>query len=179
MKLKRLLSLSLIIAAIFCFVSCKTFEPDTVTAEQSFSCVVSLNYNGLDIEADVVHHAPGLCTVSLTQPEALSGMTAKWEGGIITVNYLGMSMELSTDSFPQAAFLPAVLDVMDRLSTAGELFLETDETGERCIYTGQCSAGSFTAMLDNETGALYRIEIPDYGLDIMVTQFQSLSDSAE
>ena len=176
MNIKKALLSAL--SVFFCIFLCSCFSsrPQTVCVGQGFRCEISLECSGMDIVAEVAHHAPGLCTVSIVRPDSLKGLTAEWEGGEIRIDHLGMSMSLDPDKFPDAAFLPAVLDALDSLSLAGEINPEPDQTGDRCICRGYCRAGEYIAMLDNETGALYRLQIPDYGIDAGITKFEKSED---
>lgn len=178
MKKKTASIILSIIMILSLFTACsKVEENKTVTPAQGFTCKASLNYNDMDIVADIEHTAPGICKVTILEPDNIKGIEANWEAGKITLSFMGLSMEVDPDEFPATAFVPAILDVMDRLSVAGEIQLEKDENGEECLYTGISNNGEFIAEVDKDTGYIESIKIPAYDLKVDITEFTPINSN--
>lgn len=153
-------------------VSCSKKSNRLVVPSQSFTCTISLEYDGMDIKADVEHPSNGNCTLTVTEPSSLSGITINWEAGELSLSYMGMSFDISTQNVPGTAFVPHIMEAIEAIVSSEQLELTEDETGEVCLYEGTCDAGSFTAQIDNETGVIRSIDIPAYDICIVFSNFQ-------
>lgn len=171
----RVISIAMVIMLTVVFtVSCSKKSNRSVIPSQSFTCTVSLEYDGMDITADVEYLSNESCTLTVTEPSSLNGVVINWEAGELSVSYMGMSFDISTDDVPETAFVPHIMEAIEAIVSSEQLELTEDETGEVCLYEGVCDAGSFTAQIDNETGVIRSISIPAYDLEIIFSNFQKI-----
>lgn len=171
----RIIAIAMVIIMVVAFaVSCSKKSNRSVTPLQSFTCTISLEYDGMNISADVEHLSNESCTLTVTEPSSLNGVVINWEAGELSVSYMGMNFDIDTEDVPATAFVPHIMEVIETVASSEKLELTEDETGEICLYEGSCDAGSFTAQIDNETGVIRSISIPAYDLQINFSNFQSV-----
>lgn len=155
-------------------VSCSKKSNHSVVPSQSFTCTISLKHDGMDIKADIEYLSSESCTLTVTEPSSLNGVGINWENGRLSVSYMGMSFDVETQDIPEAAFVPHIMKAIEAIVSSEQIELIKDETGEICLYEGNCDAGSFIAQIDNETGAIRSIKIPAYELEIAFSNFQRI-----
>lgn len=171
----KMISIAMVILLMLAFaVSCSRKGKYSVIPSQSFTCTVSMKYDGMDIKADVEYLSSESCTITITEPSSLNGVGIDWEGGRLSVSYLGMSFDVDRQDIPETAFVPHIMKAIEVIVSSEQLELTEDETGEICLYEGICDEGSFIAQIDNETGAIRSIKIPTYELEIAFSNFQRI-----
>lgn len=129
---------------------------------EGFSCRVVADYNDLAMVGTLQRPAAGTLILTLEQPSTLSGLTAHWDGKVLTARWHGLSIELDEDTVPKAAFIRKMAEILD--TALGVLPEKIAETNGGVQLTGKVGQDTFTLISDPATGHLLSLSIPTLSL---------------
>ena len=172
--MKKIVSVIILIMLIFLMYGCEKTTEKKINVPQSFACKIKTEYNNLNLYADVEHYNPGISKITILEPKNLKGLVINWNDNKTEVEYQGMKLDFVIEEYPDAAFIPAVLEFFDRYSAQNEIMLEKDENGNASIFRGQFSSGEYTAKINPMTSVIEYVEIPSVNLLINLSDFTAL-----
>lgn len=151
---------------------CRQAGADFHTAQPvatGFSCMVQGQYGEWPVAGRMERSGAGMLTLTLSEPEAIAGVTLQWDGVDMTAEWHGVSWSLDASKVPQAALGRGVLESLDAVvyGTA-----DCRASGDRLTVTGQTDGGTFTLTVDAATGVLQSLTVPEQALTLTFSDFQ-------
>ena len=173
--MKRILPAILVTALMILMCGCGgTAQSRTVTVPTSFAFKVKTQYNNLSVEADVEHYSAGLSKITLLAPATLKGIAVDWSDGQTKISYMGVEVNIDFATYPEASFIPAIIEFMDRFSTQGEITLQNDASGNLSEYRGDTSYGEYIVKINPVTGVPESVEFASLAMMISIYDFSRL-----
>lgn len=137
---------------------------------EGFSCRVSGVYRDLQVRGTLTREAVGTMTVSFTAPETLAGLTARWNGGDVTLTMHGMIFTMDPASVPESALGEELVAAFDA-ARRGEG--ERTQKDGRLTVCGNGANGEYTLTFDATTGYPLALSVPGLPLAVEFTEFRA------
>lgn len=140
---------------------------------EGFSCSVKAVYRDMQVRGTLTREAVGTLTMSFTAPETLDGLTARWDGGDVTLTMHGMSFAMDPASVPESALGEEIIAAFDAaLRGEGE---RTQKDGKLTVRDSGAN-GEYTLVFDAETGRPLSLSVPSLPLTAEFSDFKSINN---
>lgn len=136
---------------------------------RGFDAKATIKMGDIEAEADINRTKEGVCTVELTSPKGLSGMTFSFDQQNITVSYMGLSLELDNDSVLTSSMTKAVVASINMAAEPHGVSMAVE--GEALIIKGATESGDFTLKLDRSNYSVLTLSIPNLDLECNFNPF--------
>lgn len=147
--------------------------PSTVT--QPFESSAQFTYGDFSFEAGVRRETPGTCVITITSPQPVAGMKFTYQRDKLTVEYLGLSVDIDPNSALSKAAVSAVVKALDAAARQNGVSVSF-ENGQ-FLVSGDSDSGKFTLILDEKNGNFLSLEMPDIPMSVKFNNFKLLSAS--
>ena len=177
---KRILSLFMLcLVSVFLLTGCKGDHQDNAgaenlpsTATQSFESSAQFTYGDFAFDAVVRRDTPGTCVITITSPEAVNGMKFTYQSDKLTVEYLGMSVDVDPNAALSQAAVSAVVKALDAVTRQNGINVSFEDG--KFLVRGETENGDFTLILDEKSGNFLSLEIPDIPMSVTFHNFKFL-----
>lgn len=136
---------------------------------QGFDAKATIKMGEIEAEADINRTKEGICTVKLTSPKGLSGMTFSFDRQNVTVSYMGLSLELDNDSVLTSSMTKAVVASINMAAEPHGVSMALE--GEALVIKGTTESGDFTLKLDRSDYSVLTLSIPNLDLECNFNPF--------
>jgi len=159
---------------ITAFIACNnnSAKLQSNTAQQlsaAFHCTVNATLNGTDYETTLAKQGSGIYTLSFTKPANLSSLSFSLTSEGLKMKYLGIEASVDPSSIPQSAFVNAMLDAFDAVSTKTGVTAKL--SGKDTVLSGNTKAGDFIMTL-NPDYTPKSLKIPGIDLNALFKNFE-------
>lgn len=141
----------------------KTEDIVPLHLEQGFTAKANIRFGELEATADINRIGDGICSITLVSPKVLNGMSFRYDGADIQIDYLGMSVKTSDDSLFANAMTSAIVKAVDTAARGSGISMK--KSGKTVLLKGENDSGNFELQVDKETGSLLRLTIPEMNLE--------------
>lgn len=130
-----------------------------------------MKYNSNDYTASITHILQGTTTISITEPEDISGVVYSFSGNGCDIMYGDLSFKTES-SFMGSNSLPQVIhDIFASAQRENALtFIDSEEpkssTLTTATFSGKTDNFNYTITTDFESGYIKEISVDDLGLTI-------------
>ncbi len=145
------------------------------TALQPFESSAQFTYDDFSFDAVVKRNALGSCVITITSPKAIEGMTFTYQGDQLTVEYLGLSVDIDPNTALSQAAVSAVVKALDAMTRQNGIHVSFEDS--KFLVNGETENGDFTLILDEKSGNFLSLEIPEIPMSVTFHNFQFLSAS--
>lgn len=168
--MKKLLVL---LVVIFLLGGCSTSVKETPPLpDLNFCGNISVTYNNFDLICKIDNKVATGCTVTVTQPELISGLKMTVSDGNCTFSMGDISYELDSSFLMKTEFASKLTETFEQiLATTNVHKLENGNW----LYSGSTSAGKFNLVQDALTGYPISVTIPEIDLYIKFSDMKSNS----
>ncbi len=135
----------------------------------SFDAKATIKMGDIEAEADINRTEEGVCTVRLTNPKGLSGMTFSFDQENVTISYMGLSLELDNDSVLTSSMTKAVVASINMAAQPHGVSMALE--GDALIIKGTTESGDFTLKLDRSDYSVLTLSIPNLDLECNFNPF--------
>ncbi len=142
---------------------CRPVTPPEVKASD-FSCAFEAKLGDTVFGGTLKRYTAGTLELAFKKPETVDGLTARWDGESVNLQFYGLSFEVPTDSFPEQALGEAAIGVLDAV-LRGEV-TGTVQDG-RLTVQGELNGVTYTLECDSANGMPKRLAVPDYELEMV------------
>ena len=136
---------------------------------RGFDAKATIKMGDIEAEADINRTKEGVCTVELTSPKGLSGMTFSFDQQNVTVSYMGLSLELDNDSVLTSSMTKAVVASINMAAEPHGVSMAVE--GEALVIKGTTESGDFTLKLDRSNYSVLTLSIPNLDLECNFNPF--------
>lgn len=136
---------------------------------RGFDAKATIKMGDIEAEADINRTKEGVCTVELTSPKGLSGMTFSFDQQNVTVSYMGLSLELDNDSVLTSSMTKAVVASINMAAEPHGVSMAVE--GEALVIKGATESGDFTLKLDRSNYSVLTLSIPNLDLECNFNPF--------
>lgn len=178
--MKKYIRILICFALIFCtalFAGCgkeqsgRTDRPPAIPA--AFTADVEADTPIQNFKAQLEYRGLTDCVLRFTQPATMNGVCMIWNGQTVRMQYKGVGFDVDVSKFPQSAIGSDIINSVNAAVKAENLKIE--KTGEDWSYSGSTKSGSFTIIQDGNTGFIRSISLPDNKVQILFTNFQTIT----
>lgn len=145
--------------------------PETVSAAigKGFDAKATIQMGELAADVDINRTAEGICTVQMTAPKSLNGLSFAFAEETVTVSYLGLSFELNQDAVFSSAMTKAVVAAINQAAEPNGVKLAVDDEG--VTVSGTTESGDFTLLLSRSDYSMLSLCIPNLDLECHFSPF--------
>lgn len=162
-SIKRAVAILLAAACLPVLGGCNQSDP-TPPQTTGFSCEITAVCDDLTVQGTLSRPTAEQLSLTVTQPETLSGLALAWDGTALSARWHGLSVPLDRELLPDTSLIEGLISSLDAaLGAAGTGTV----TEEGTVIEGQAGGHPFCLIADPATGMLRSLDIPD--LDIAVT----------
>jgi hypothetical protein len=136
---------------------------NTQYLSQPFSASASIHMGEVSAVADINRTAADQFTFCFQQPSSLNGLTLAYSANMVGISYHGMSVNTSQDSLLAKGIGAVIMKTLDAAASQKGINIE-HEDGFLSL-NGTSEYGQFCVKLEEETGALLEISIPEMDLE--------------
>lgn len=139
--------------------------PDSSIADslkQPFSASASIHTGDISAVADVNRTAPDQFTFTFQEPAQLNGLTFDYKGDMLGISYRGMSVNTSQDSLLAKGICAVIMRAIN--SASEQTGIQMEKQDGILSLNGSFDQRDFTVQLDESTGALLQVSIPELDL---------------
>lgn len=163
--MKKILKLSAIIMAALFMSGCTgNLKSENISMETSIDSDVNIDDNGRQYKAHLVYTPEGHISLSLTEPESVSGLTFVWNGGKYEISKGDLKGEFTLKPFGEDSFAFIVAEVLGNLSDTKNLRLVEKNEGDK-VYEGKINDVIFNIKTD-KSGRIMLLEIPEKNITL-------------
>lgn len=144
-------------------------EKVSSSLSRGFDAKATIKMGDIEAEADINRTKEGVCTVQLTSPKGLSGMTFSFDQKNVTVSYMGLSLELDNDSVLTSSMTKAVVASINMAAEPHGVSMALE--GEALVIKGTTESGDFTLKLDRSNYSVLTLSIPNLDLECNFNPF--------
>ncbi|MEG2596852.1 MAG: hypothetical protein RR977_00360 [Oscillospiraceae bacterium] len=134
-----------------------------------FDAKATVKMGGIEAEVDINRTSEGVCTMVLTKPKGLSGMTFQFDRETVTVGYLGLHMKLDSASLLSSAMTEAVVSSINKVAEPHGVKMSVK--GEVLSVFGATESGDFTLTIDRANQSMLKLSIPNMDLECNFSPF--------
>ncbi|HJB26584.1 MAG TPA: hypothetical protein H9662_08250 [Firmicutes bacterium] len=145
------------------------------TAVQPFESSAQFTYGDFAFEAVVRRDAPGTCIITLTSPKAVEGMKFTYQSDKLTIEYLGMHVDVDPNAALSQAAVSAVVKALDAVTRQNGIHVSFEDG--KFLVSGETENGDFTLILDEKSGNFLSLEMPEIPMSVTFHNFKLLSAS--
>lgn len=165
--------LFVLLVMIFLLGGCSAPVKDTPPLpDLNFSGNISVTYNDFDLLCRIDNKVATGCTITVVEPELISGLKMTVSEGICTFSMGEISYELDSSSLKKTEFASELTETFEQILTTTNV--HKLENGN-WLYSGSTSAGKFNLIQDSLTGYPISVTIPDIELYIKFSDMKSNS----
>lgn len=128
-----------VLTAVLLLCSCAAETPAVNTND--FSCNIHLRLGSFEADGTIVRAAKGCCTIKLSRPSVVAGLTVSTADGKTTVSYGGMTFEVPEQYKSYLSAFTALVDALDASTDPQSLTVIT-ENGQT-VLSGSSDSGPF------------------------------------
>ncbi len=168
--MKKLLVL---LVVIFILGGCSASVKDTPPLpDLNFSGNISVTYNDFDLLCKIDNKVAVGCTVTVVEPELISGLKMTVSEGNCTLSMGDISYELDSSFFKKTEFASKLTETFEQILTTTNV--HKLESGN-WLYSGSISTGKYNLVQDSLTGYPISVTIPEIDLYIKFSDMKSNS----
>lgn len=160
--MKRCLT-GFLVVAVLLLGGCRPQTPPEAKASD-FSCGFEATLGDTVFGGALKRYTAGTLELTFDKPETVAGLTARWDGEAVKLQFHGLSFDVPSDSLPEQALGEAVVGVLDAV-------LRGDVTGTAqdgaLTIDGALNGVDYTLVCDSANGMPKRLSVPDYELEIV------------
>ncbi len=138
----------------------------------NFSGNISVTYNDFDLICSIDNKVATGCTITVVEPELISGLKMTMNEGNCTFSMGDISYELDSSFLKKAEFASKLAETFEQILTTTDV--HKLENGN-WLYSGRISSGKFNLVQDSLTGYPISVTIPEIDLYIKFTNMKSNS----
>lgn len=142
---------------------CRPQMPPEVKASD-FSCTFEATLGDTLFGGTLKRYTVGTLELIFDKPETVNGLTARWDGETIALQFHGLSFDVSSGSFPEQALGEVVVGVLDEVLRGDRQ--GTVQDGALTIG-GSLNGVDYTLVCDAANGMPKRLAVPDYELEMV------------
>ncbi len=176
---RSFLAFFLCILMVIGFTGCKRTQGEAAngenlpsTASQPFESSAQFTYGDFSFDAVVKRESPGACVITITSPKAVEGMKFTYQNDKLTVEYLGLSVDIDPNAALSQAAVSAVVKALDAVARQNGTHVSFEDG--KFLIDGQTENGDFTLVLDGKSGNFLSMEMPEIPMSITFQNFQLL-----
>ncbi len=159
----------IVVCLLVLLTGCSGSKPAADPVSEGFSCTVQAVYRDMTVAGTLTREAAGTLTLAFTEPDTLSGLTARWDGETVTLSMYGLEFSVDPATVPESALGEEIIAAFDTaLRGEGE---RTTEDG-KLVITGNGSNGAYTLTFDAETGVPLSLSVPSLPLSATFSDFE-------
>ncbi len=165
-----------------CLTGCGKKQSDTMdgsnlpsSVTQPFESSAQFTYGDFSFEAGVRRETPGTCMITITSPDPVAGMKFTYQSDKLTVEYLGLSVDIDPNSALSKAAVSAVVKALDAAARQNGVSVSFEHG--QFLVSGESDSGKFTLILDEKSGNFLSLEMPDIPMSVKFNNFKLLSAS--
>ena len=164
--------LAWVLAAVMLLTGCSRRTAAEPIGE-GFSCAVEAVYRELQVRGTLTREAAGTLTMQFTAPDTLDGLTARWDGGDVTLTMHGMTFAMDPASVPESALGEEIVAAFDA-ALRGEG--ERTKKGDTLIVRDSGANGEYTLTFDAKTGQPLSLSVPGLPLTATFSAYKSIKN---
>lgn len=115
--------------------------------------------------------------ISLDEPEEVEGMAFIYDGSKVSINYMGLSTELSDDSLLLNSVSSSIIESINHAMAGKNISVE--EVEENYIVKGKIDKGNYEIEVEQSTGIPLSLEINKMNLACTFRAIQSTDNTTE
>lgn len=171
--LKKILPVIFLTALLLCGCSRGAqSNKNTEKLPQGFCATADITYGKLALTADISRISPADITLTVNSPEQLAGMQFTYDGSATKVSYYGITFEIPKNTAAAKALAGAVFSAInDAVGKNGSVSYKDG----KMIIEGRVDEGRYTLTLDEKTGAVIALSLPDLKLSCTFSDFKPLN----
>lgn len=139
----------------------------------NFTGNISVTYNNFDMKCTIENILADKCTVTVTEPEILSGLTVCFENGVSTFSFQDVSYDIDSSLSRRIEFVSAFSESVKKIMSSAEC--QKLENGN-WLYTGASDFGKFFLVQDETSGYPVSFRIPESGLSVTFNDMKPIED---
>lgn len=161
--LKRIVLYWISVAVAVCLCACDSGGKTANINSSDFVCSINITLDGYTFSGEMTRPAKGCCTVSITEPSIMDGLTLSVTDCKAKVTYDGISFDVPEKYSRYLSALTAMVDALDAATDVSTLSIKHD--GNKTVYSGTSNSGEFqlTAYSSGMPSSMY---IPDLDLKV-------------
>ena len=136
---------------------------------RGFDAKATIKMGDIEAEADINRTKEGICTVRLTNPKGLSGMTFSFDQQNVTVSYLGLNLQLDSESVLTSSMAKAVAASINKAAEPYGISMSLE--GDILSIKGTTDSGDFTLKLAHSDYSVLSLSIPNLDLECNFNPF--------
>lgn len=163
----------MLLTIIFFLGGCSASVKDTPPLpDLNFSGNISVTYNDFDLLCSIDNKIATGCTITVVEPELISGLKMTVEDGICTLSMGEITYDFDSSFFKTTEFASKLAETFEQiLMTTNVQKLENGNW----LYSGSTSSGKFNLIQDSLTGYPISVTIPEAELYIKFSDMKSNS----
>ena len=172
-----------VLAALMVFCGChaaerqdpaKMAEQARETLAKPFQTTAKVRYQGMETTMTIYKKPMNCAVVTFDAPDTLKEMKMTFYTDRVTLSYGEMKFDFEPDSVPGQAASKLILSALnDALNDQG---MNIRQEGEGVRFEGSMEQGTFSLLLDRESGNLLQLSLPEHDLEMEVLNFSILQD---
>ncbi len=139
----------------------------------NFTGNISVTYNNFDMKCTIENVLADKCTVTVTEPEILSGLTVCFENGVSTFSFQDIVYNIDPSLSQRVEFVSVFSESVKKILSSSEY--KKLENGN-WLYTGVSDFGKFLLVQDITSGYPISFRIPEAGLSITFSDMIPIHD---
>lgn len=142
--------------ALLCTVGCGLRRPREARVAD-FSCRIEATMGDLSLSGTLTRYTAGTLELAFDKPEMLKGLTALWDGNVVTLQMLGLEFDVDPASVPESALGNEIVGVLDQVLKAE---VEGKTKGETLVFEGTLNGHAYTLVCNGESGLPQSLSMP-------------------
>ena len=169
--MKKSLCILLVFLLIPLFGSCKSHKDTTPAPDfNAFEMTADIQYGDMKLEATLTRRAMNLYRLSFTAPAELKGFTVDYDGGELSLAYMGLSFKTYPAALPDQSVFKGLFSVFNQISLGDSVDIKKAAQGQ--VLSGESDCGAFTLTLTPD-GLPQELAIPDIDLIAAIREFRA------
>lgn len=140
----------------------------------NFSGSISATYNNFNMKCSIDNILADRCTVTVIEPEILSGFTVHFKNGVSTLSFKDVVYDIEPSLNQRVEFVSIFSESIKKVLVSSEY--KKLENGN-WLYTGVCDYGKFLLVQDSESGYPLSFRIPEAGLSITFSNMKPIQNN--
>lgn len=146
---------------VFVLVGCAQRSVTPITS--GFRCLVRIEYDTLSFVGELDRTDESKMILCMTEPSEISGLTMTCETDSLSIEYMGISLELTDEQLPVGMAVKAMADVLDACM---------DEKVDGEFLKGETAYGVYMLSLDHDSGYPVCLELPSAELKVTFSDWE-------
>lgn len=140
----------------------------------NFSGNISVTYNNFNVRCRIDNVLADRCTVTVTEPEILSGFTVQFKDGVSTFSYKDLNYDIDPSLSQQVEFVSMFSESVKKILGSSEY--KKLENGN-WLYSGMSDYGKFFLVQDSSNGYPVSFRIPDAKLSVTFSDMKPIENN--